>query len=221
MNLENRKVYSLEINDRKIQIEILKKSKIKTMSLRIDNTGKIKLVSPLFLPDALVIDFIKRKSEWILKHIDLQELSEETYFLGEKISVEEDQNSIKKGYKFLKDEKKLIVSENAYYDVFLNDFAKKILPKHITKLAVENGFLLNKIYIRRQNTRWGSCSSKKNISINYKIVKYSQEIINYVIYHELCHLKEMNHSVKFWNLLETYVKDAKKIRYKLKKRIYK
>ncbi len=70
----------------------------------------------------------------------------------------------------------------------------------------------NKITIKKMKTRWGSCSSKGNISINLLLAKYDKKVIDYVILHELCHLKELNHSKNFWHLVETYMPDYKEIK---------
>ncbi|HEY6906360.1 MAG TPA: M48 family metallopeptidase, partial [Ignavibacteriaceae bacterium] len=64
--------------------------------------------------------------------------------------------------------------------------------------------------------RWGSCSASGNISLNYKLMKYRKELIDYVIIHELCHLKEMNHSKKFWKLVEGLVTEYKSLKRELK-----
>ena len=64
------------------------------------------------------------------------------------------------------------------------------------------GFLFNKIFIKNQKTRWGSCSGKQNLNLNYKIVFLPQKHRDYIIVHEMCHLKEFNHSRKFWALIE-------------------
>ncbi|MDR3628564.1 MAG: M48 family metallopeptidase, partial [Ignavibacteriaceae bacterium] len=76
---------------------------------------------------------------------------------------------------------------------------------------------INKVTIRNQKTRWGSCSARGNLSFNFNLVRYRKEIIDYVIVHELCHLKEMNHSNKFWNLVEKICPDYKALRRELKK----
>jgi len=70
------------------------------------------------------------------------------------------------------------------------------------------GFSFNRISIRNQKTRWGSCSSKKNINLNYKILFLPKAMQDYIIVHELCHLKEMNHSHRFWNLVQQALPDC-------------
>lgn len=79
------------------------------------------------------------------------------------------------------------------------------------------GFSFNKLSVRNQKTRWGSCSSKKNLSFNYKIIFLSPELQDYLVIHELCHLKYMNHSKDFWCLVEKAVPNYKECSKKLRK----
>ena len=86
----------------------------------------------------------------------------------------------------------------------------------INELADKYGFLFNKVSIRNQKTRWGSCSIKNNISLNIQLMRLSNSLIDYVILHELVHTVVKNHSILFWNTLDIYVNDAKKIDNRLK-----
>jgi predicted metal-dependent hydrolase len=63
------------------------------------------------------------------------------------------------------------------------------------------GFTYNNVRIKKQKTRWGSCSEKKNINFNFKLLFLPPELSDYIIVHELCHLGEFNHSKRFWNLV--------------------
>jgi predicted metal-dependent hydrolase len=90
--------------------------------------------------------------------------------------------------------------------------AKAYLTVRINQLANKYGFIFNKIFIRNQKTRWGSCSSKDNISLNMKLFFLPVELQDYVILHELVHTREKNHNKKFWNELDKLVGDAKGLR---------
>jgi len=80
--------------------------------------------------------------------------------------------------------------------------SKKIFTQMLEALAEEHGFHFNKLSIRSQKTRWGSCTSNKNISLNSKLLLMPESVVKYVMIHELCHTIEMNHSAKFWDLVE-------------------
>lgn len=86
--------------------------------------------------------------------------------------------------------------------LWLRNVAKDYIPKRTEELAARYGFNYKKIFIRSQKTRWGSCSSQKNLNFNWRLILTPRNCCDYVIIHELCHLKEMNHSQKFWNLVE-------------------
>ena len=74
----------------------------------------------------------------------------------------------------------------------------------------------NRIVIRNQKTRWGSCSKRGNLNFNYKVALLSEKEVNYIVVHELCHLGEFNHSKKFWDLVEKTIPDYKDARNSLR-----
>ncbi|UCH51029.1 MAG: M48 family metallopeptidase [Chloroflexota bacterium] len=82
--------------------------------------------------------------------------------------------------------------------------AAKLINERTDKLGSQMGISYKRIVIRGQKTRWGSCSRKKNLSFNWKLIMAPQPVIDYVIIHELAHLKEMNHSKRFWALVAKY-----------------
>ncbi len=77
-------------------------------------------------------------------------------------------------------------------------------------------FKINRIAVKNTSARWGSCSSKRNLNFNYKIIYLKKELADYLIVHELCHLGQFNHSKKFWALVSKTIPDYVKINKKLK-----
>tara|TARA_B100000575_G_scaffold31435_1_gene21145 strand:- start:198 stop:785 length:588 start_codon:yes stop_codon:yes gene_type:complete len=89
--------------------------------------------------------------------------------------------------------------------------ARENLEKRLSELAEQHNFRYNRVSIRSQRTRWGSCSSKDNISLNMKLLHLPQQLIDYILLHELVHTKVKNHSKDFWNKLETVVPNARTV----------
>jgi predicted metal-dependent hydrolase len=98
----------------------------------------------------------------------------------------------------------------------LKEYAREFVIRRLEKYKEIYGFGYRGIYIRNQKTRWGSCSSKKNLNFNYKIIFLPESHADYVIIHELCHLQEFNHSKQFWNLVAQTVPEYKEIKKQLK-----
>ncbi len=97
------------------------------------------------------------------------------------------------------------------------DRAKIFVINKIAELNKNYGYEINRITIRNQKTRWGSCSKKGNVNFNYKIVLLPEKLAEYIIVHEICHLGEFNHSANFWNLVAQTVPDYKEKRKELHK----
>lgn len=95
--------------------------------------------------------------------------------------------------------------------------AEEIIKKRVFEINQFYKFNFGRIAIRNQGTLWGSCSSNGNLNFNYKLALLPRKYTDYVIIHELCHLREMNHSQRFWNLVEKKVPDYKIIRKELRK----
>jgi len=95
--------------------------------------------------------------------------------------------------------------------------AKKLLKTKVEEWNKYYGFEYNRIVVRDNKTRWGSCSSLRNLNFHYKLLFLPEELQDYVVVHELCHLQEMNHSNRFWNLVGSTLPDYKLQRRELKR----
>ena len=94
--------------------------------------------------------------------------------------------------------------------------AKKIILERLEHFNKFYGFNYKKIFIRNTKSRWGSCSRAGNLNFNFKLIFLSPEQRDYIIVHELCHLKEFNHSKKFWDLVKQTIPHYKILRKELR-----
>ena len=94
--------------------------------------------------------------------------------------------------------------------------ARQKLTERLNFLAAKHGFTYNRVFIRDQKTRWGSCSHKNNISLNIKLLALPEELMDYVILHELAHTRVMNHSAAFWAELDKLVGNGKRLAARLR-----
>ncbi len=94
--------------------------------------------------------------------------------------------------------------------------ARRFVENRISYFNKFYNFEINRVAIKNTSTRWGSCSSKRNLNFNYKIIYLRKELADYLIVHELCHLGQLNHSKKYWALVRqtipNYVKINKELR---------
>jgi len=95
------------------------------------------------------------------------------------------------------------------YDGIDRTKAKRKLTRRLRYLAEKHGFVYNRVFIRNQKTLWGSCSGKKNISLNIRLSRLPEELMDYVILHELAHTRVKNHGKDFWALMNKLLGDGK------------
>jgi len=95
--------------------------------------------------------------------------------------------------------------------------AKRKLTIRLRQLAEKHGFSCKRVSIRNQKTRWGSCSHNNSISLNMKIIRLPQELMDYVLLHELVHTRIKNHSSEFWAELDRYVGNGKAMASKMRR----
>lgn len=161
-------------------MEIIRSSR-KTMSLEVTKELKVLVRAPYKMPQEEIERFVKDKALWIEKSLaKIKKRKEECEAQG-KLSE--------------KDIKKL--AEEAIV----------VIPKKVAYYAQKIGVTYGRITIRNQKSRWGSCSSKGNLNFNCLLMLVPEEVLDYVIVHELCHRKEMNHSKQFWKEVEKILSD--------------
>lgn len=165
------------------------RSKRKTLVIEITRDAQVLVRAPYRMKNADIQRFVEEKQEWIEKSI--QQIKEKQH----KYSIEP----------FTIEEIKQLAEK-----------AKKKIPPKVAYYASLMGITYGRITIRNQKTRWGSCSVKGNLNFNCLLMLAPEEVLDYVVVHELCHRKEMNHSRKFWSEVEMILPDYKKQRNWLK-----
>ncbi len=175
--------------EQKIVYNLKRSKRAKRMRLAVYCDGSVIVTSPLGVEQLIIEKFITQKSQWV--HDKLE------YFKS--IAGQMLVGGGKRDYKRHKEQALVLAQERIEY---------------FNKIY---GFKFNKINIKNQKTRWGSCSRKGNLNFNYKIALLSERLADYIICHELCHLKEFNHSQKFWNLVAKAIPGYSEIRNELRK----
>ena len=159
----------------------VRRSKRKSAAIKITADMQIVVFVPLYVSDNEIEKMVISKSKWIDKHmLKVQSTIDERSKL-EKITFEQ-------------------VKE-------LADQAVEYIPKRVKYYAEKENFVYNKITIKNLVSRWGSCSTKGNLNFNCLLMLTPDYVIDYIVVHELCHLREMNHSEKFWAEVEKIMPD--------------
>jgi hypothetical protein len=162
------------------------RSRRRTISIEIDEKAQLLVRAPMRMPKYEIERFLKEKDTWIKKHIKIVQERIEKAKTIEPIGRWE-----------LRD---------------LYEEALRVIPDKVSHYADILGVTYGRITIRNQKTLWGSCSRKGNLNFNCMLMKAPERVLDYVIVHELCHRIEMNHSKRFWALVEEVIPDHKKCR---------
>ena len=158
----------------KIRPERVIRSNRKTIAIEITKDAELIVRAPFRMPENQIQDFLKEKENWIRTHLEKA--------MEKQREMEE--NPVEK------------LSDERLHQLI--GLAKMLLPKRVAMLAKKAGVTYGTIMVRCQKSRWGSCSSKGNLNFNCLLLLAPPDVMDYVIIHELCHRKEMNHSPEFW-----------------------
>jgi hypothetical protein len=188
----------------------------------------LEIVVPLGFDESRIPQIVESKANWISKHIQkthtVEKLQRPKYINLRSIQewwAVEYQAASGSGLTVREDNGGTLVVEGAVDDPHrvagaLNEWLQKkageVLIPWLRQLSRELSTSFTRVDIRRQKTRWGSCSKQLSISLNRNLLFFPAHLVHYVLMHELCHTKQLDHSKKFWDLVERYEPDAGKRR---------
>lgn len=169
--------------------KLRRRARAKYLRLSVDYDGTVVVTAAKTYPLYKIQHFMIKRWPWVLKNVAKQKSSP---------SLLHQQHSESLVKKYKKITRNLVNSRLKYFNQIYN-------------------FNYNRVAIRNQKTRWGSCSSDKNLNFNYRLCLLPPFIADYIIVHELCHLAELNHSRAFWELVSKAIPNYRDIEKELKK----
>lgn len=209
----------------------------KTLGIEVHPDKTIKVVAPNGSEMDRILKKVENRAPWIQKQVrkfakvqrqdSIREFisGENIFYLGRqyRLKVLKGEPSVKLVGKFLmltlpnKEDKKH--ASQLIEDWYMHHAVKKLNDRFslLSEISKKEKIKFNKLYIKPIQKRWGSCTKLGNITLNVNLIKVPVDCIDYVIIHELCHLKYLNHSPKFYRLLDKYSPNWKKLQEKLNK----
>ena len=197
--------------------------KCRRMQIRIDQAGSVEVVVPNRLAIPSVQRFVNSKQDWIQRALENTRVRKPVYKLAPDGYVRllgEDKRivfTLSAQRRFEIYESDLFLSRRLFpteseFNLLLKQFAQQYLNERVGFWGKKMGLRVNKVTLRNQRSRWGSCSRQGNISLNIKLIHFASDVIDYVIVHELCHLQHMNHSKSFWRKVEQYLPNFRELK---------
>lgn len=179
----------ITLQDKKVIYTLRKSKRARRMRLAVYCDGSVVVTTPHNLQETVADRFIREKTEWLFSKLAF--------------------------FKQFEGKHMARYSHDDYLQY--KDKAHALVEVKARSLADSHGYSYNKLTIKNQKTCWGSCSRKANLNFNYKILFLPEPIQDYIVAHELCHLKEFNHSKRFWKLVGSVMPEYLEIRDQLKK----
>ena len=153
----------------------------KTLAIQITTEGSVKVRAPKNCPRSSIDRFLKEKEAWVLKYVEKAKQTPQP--APQPLTT-------RQRSRYIKIARDIFTQKTAYYASIMHVF-------------------YGRISIREQKTRWGSCSSQGNLNYNWRLIFAPEDVLDYIVVHELAHRKEMNHSAAFYNIVEEILPNYK------------
>ena len=177
------------------------RGKFKNINIRVSEKGDVIVKAPKYASTETIMAFIDQKKRWLERQYAK---AKETQYLKSKYDFE----------KYCYINLKPYPCENKKYLFYLNAFKQEVVPL-VELLSKQHKLYFNLLKLTQSKRIWGSLDSNKTIRLNWKIIILPKELIIYIIVHELCHIKEFNHSKVFWQQVEKILPNYKALKKQL------
>jgi predicted metal-dependent hydrolase len=210
--------FHITLGGEKLLFELKRSLRARLIWLKIDPSGRITLTIPRGYNSRLVPGYLRNNRDWILDNLakcrrqaeqkQAEPKRDLVSYLGQPLRIVTERISEGAEGVQIKDDKLVVRlppgaagSQGKVVASWLRDQARELITRKAGELSRKLGVRFSKITIRDQRTRWASCSHKGTLSFNWRLIMVPEVVLDYVILHELCHLRQMNHSKRFWGLV--------------------
>lgn len=201
----------LQVGEELLPLVIKRHKLAKRICLRYDPTGhSINLTLPRHARMSEGLHFLTLKTQWLMTTLQEMPIKKQIKpgvvipLFGERVRIKHDE-SLRCAWK-LEDDVLTVSGKREHFERRVMDAIRKMAKKHITDLAHYQsrriGRVVRRVSVRDTRSRWGSCSSVGNLSFSWRLIFAPYEVFEYVVAHEVSHLRHMNHGERFWQLCE-------------------
>lgn len=183
---------TITLGEKQVEYTLRLSKRARGIRLSVASGGVFTVSAPPRMSQSFIDRFILKKTTWVLQKL--------AYFS-----------------KFPVRNKPLRRAQGKKHFAEHKEKARTLVQERLAHFNQHYGLMWNRVAIRNQRSRWGSCSRKKNLNFNYKIALLPPHLADYIIVHELCHLGELNHSSKFWSLVSQTLPQHRSLRRELRK----
>jgi predicted metal-dependent hydrolase len=208
---------TLLVGSRQVPLLIVRNPRARRYLLRVRPDGTPRVTIPRGGSAAAALQFVERNRPWLERQWQLMQtrsrqpavlqVGSEVLFRGEQVQIQSNQPG------FIQFGSEILAMKMPATDLrpgienHLRRLATAELSVRVAELASMHGFVVNRVTVRAQRSRWGSCSRRATISLNWRLIQTPAYVRDYIILHELAHLRQMNHSIRFWREVERLCPD--------------
>ncbi len=215
--------YDIVLSGKTIPYTLKRSHKAKLIWLDIKRQTGLTVTVPQYYNILRLSEYLQKNTHWILTNyekycpdtlsctaVPVQPVNTVS-FLGKSLKVMQNRNGHGRTAVTLEQNKLVVSLHSSGANLSSEELANwlkaqaiRLIKDKVKMFSRRMGLVYNRVVIRDQRSRWGSCSCLKNLNFNWRLIMAPEPVLDYVIIHELCHLKEMSHSKKFWDLVAQY-----------------